>query len=78
MLEKIALAARKDGCDVSGLLPTRKQLKSDIENKTAREILCAIAHNADMKTVLAALAAVKAPGTLDLIAEGIQAVRDRQ
>ena len=44
----------------------------------ARDLLCKIAHDADISKVFAALKAVGAPDTADMIREGVQAVKDRQ
>ncbi|MCB0066585.1 MAG: hypothetical protein KDD77_05515 [Caldilineaceae bacterium] len=51
---------------------------AEIHGNIARRLLCQVAHDASMKHVLAALAAVKAPATIELIGEGIQAVKDSQ
>ncbi len=51
-------------------------LSMAIEMATARQLLTRIAETAQMKHVYAALAAVGAPSSADLIKDGIQAVKD--
>ena len=58
-------------------IPTIMDLQGGRE-MLARSLLCKISHECGIEIVLAALAAVKAPATLADIAEGMQAVRDRQ
>lgn len=45
---------------------------------TARELLCRVSHEAALRHVLAALAAVGAPASLDAISQRLQAARDVQ
>lgn len=44
----------------------------------ARALLCAISHRANLVEVFRALAAVGAPSSIDMLKEGIQAVKDKQ
>lgn len=60
------------------MVQERKSARTDHLKITARAILCQIAHDAEMDDVLASLAAVGAPATLDMIKEGLTAVADRK
>jgi len=57
-----------------------KRSKEDkmILDAVARKLLCSISHECSIATVLAALEAIKAPSTLAMISEGLQAVKDKQ
>lgn len=51
---------------------------AEIQAMTARLLLQSIAVNGDIATVLYCLGEAGAPGSLDMIGEGLQAVADRQ
>ncbi len=51
---------------------------TNVNECVARHLLCTIAHEASLAFVFEALKACKAPDNLDLIGEGMQAVRDMQ
>jgi hypothetical protein len=68
---------------LAALSGTDRKIEAIIDHEQGREalarhLLCAISHECGIEIVLHALGSVKAPGTMADIAEGLQAVRDRQ
>ena len=56
----------------------QKILEKAMQEQTARKLLCSISHDADLQFVMAALDVCKAPHTLELVGEGLQAIKDLQ
>ena len=52
--------------------------QADLHDSLARQLLVNIARDASIVQVYAALALLKAPATRELIAEGLQAIKDQQ
>lgn len=64
---------------IEALVGAKQKIKApDVTEATARRLLCQIAHDGHLSVVLEALKSCKAPATLDMIGEGIQAVKDQQ
>lgn len=72
LYERIAAKARDiiPGCDMS-------VLQVGVDDAIARQLLLRIAKEAQIKHVYAALKAVGAPSSAELIQDGLQAVTDR-
>jgi len=59
-------------------IPSKPVDLTGVNELVARRLLCDIAHQASVKDILTCLGACNAPNTLDLIGEGMQAVKDEQ
>lgn len=64
--------------DIGPVISETPDLMSQFYPEMARALLCEVANKASLVEVFRALAAVGAPTSIDMLREGIQAVKDRQ